>query len=57
MLIDIRRNEAEFFVDALEADGAPQWMELAAELREKFGMAPWPTGSVRQPENGIENNS
>lgn len=54
--IGLTRREVEFFVDALERDGAPEWMELAAELREQWGMAPWPAGSVRQEDSVTESD-
>lgn len=48
--IQIDRAEAEFLVDACERDRIPQWMELAAEIRKLFGMAPFPIGAV-SPES------
>jgi hypothetical protein len=57
VLFNLSRRAAEFFVDALEADGAPEWMDLAAEIREHWGMSPWPAGSVRQPDGAADNTN
>ncbi len=47
--IELSRQEAEFIVDACERDGAQQWMDLAAQLREIWGMSPFPAGTVAPP--------
>lgn len=46
--VELSRSEAEFIVDACEANGAAQWMQLAADLRRKWGMAPYPAGAVKR---------
>lgn len=44
----LTRTEAEFLVDLIEKSGAMQY--LADELRELFGMAPFPAGTVQEPK-------
>ena len=36
--IRLAREEAEYLVDCLERERIPQWMMLAAEIRENWGM-------------------
>lgn len=43
--VTLSRDEAEFIVDRCEETRIPQWMQLAADIRMKFGMAPYPSGS------------
>lgn len=45
------RSETERLVDLLEAVGDRQAMAMAAELREVFGMSPYPAGTVRPPND------
>jgi hypothetical protein len=46
----LSRDEAEFIVDVCERTRIPQWMTLAAEIRESWGMAPFPDGAARLGE-------
>lgn len=47
------RSDAEDLVDVLERNPADAFaMRMAAELRELFGMAPWPGGWKPGDGNG-----
>lgn len=43
--IRLNRDEAEFLVDQCERDRIPQYMALGAQIREAFGMGPFPAGA------------